>query len=284
MEYKKLTFDLYRFQLLPISRNIHDDLYIDNLSIEKLKEEKNNIFGEVIEKLIKINHRTFDIIQKKIPIGGQWIAFKLGAKKHVEIGTTDLKKSTIDSWPHITVIINNDPAVQSIAISRNIKAFSSTRAVTKLLQKNLEHGLRTRQLTLHIEPRFDKRDFWDIVNRHADEVSSVKFELISPNMSNISKSLTIDLKSINEETNSHRTNVELNADQGASLELNESNGIVSGLVEYASQGGGNISVKINGIRQKIQTNTEIKTLEIDEFTVDNLTQDGLYLLLERFNQ
>lgn len=68
------------------------------------------------------------------------------------------------------------------------------------------------------------------------------------------------------------------------MELNESNGIVSGLVEYASQGGGNISVKINGIRQKIQTNTEIKTLEIDEFTVDNLTQDGLYLLLERFNQ
>lgn len=284
MEYKKLTFDLYRFQLLPISRNIHDDLYIENLSIDKLKEEKNRIFADVLEKLISINHRNFDIIQKKIPIGGDWIAFKIGAKKHVEISTTDLEKSTIDSWPHITVIINNDPQIQTIAISRNIKAFSSTRAVTKLLQRNLEHGLRTRQLTLHIEPRFDKRDFWDVVNRHTDEISSVKFELISPNMSNISKSLTIDLKAINEETNSHRTNVELNADKGASLELNEFNPMVAGLVEYASQGGGNISVKVNGIRQKIQTNTEIKTLEIDEFTVDNLSQDALFLLLERFNQ
>lgn len=284
MEYKKLTFDLYRFQLLPISQNIHDDLYIDNLSIEKLKELKNQIFSDVISKLIKINHRTFDIIQKNIPIGGDWIAFKLGAKKHVEIGTTDLKKSTIDSWPHITIIINNNPQIQTIAISRNTKAFSSTAAVSKLLQRNLEHALRTRQLTLHIKPIFDKRDFWSVISKYEHEISSVKFELISPNMSNISKSLTIDLKTINEETNSHRTNVELNADNGANLELSESNRVVSGLVEYAAQGGGNISIKVQGVRQKIQTNTEIKTLEIDEFTVDNLSQDGLFLLLERFNQ
>jgi predicted CopG family antitoxin len=283
MEYKKLTFDLYRFQLLPISQNIHDDLYIENLSIDKLKEAKNSIFSEIISRLIKINHRTFDIIQKSIPLGGDWIAFKLGAKKIVEIGTTDLKKSTIDSWPHITIIINNNPDIQTIAISRNPKAFSSTGAVAKLLQRNLEHALKARQLTLHIKPIFDKQDFWSIINKHEHDVSSVKFELISPNMSNISKSLTIDLRSINEQTNSHITNVELNADKGASLELDESNNIVAGLVEYAAQGGGNISVKLSGIRQKIQTNTEIKTLEIDEFTVDNLSQDGLFFLLERFS-
>ena len=154
----------------------------------------------------------------------------------------------------------------------------------KLLQRNLEHSLRARQLTMHIKPIFDKKDFWDIVSRHEHEISSVKFELISPNMSNISKCLTIDLKTINEETNSHRTNVELNSDRGASLELGESNRVVSGLVEYAAQGGGNISIKVQGVRQKIQTNTEIKTLEIDEFTVDNLTKDGLFLFLERFTQ
>lgn len=284
MEYKKLTFDLYRFQLLPISQNLHDDLYIDKLSIEKLKEKKNEIFGDILNSIIKINHKSFDIIQKNIPIGGDWIAFKIGAKKHVEIGTTDLKKTTIDSWPHITVIVNNNPEIQTIAISRNTKAFSSTGVVCKLLQRNLEHSLRARQLTMHIKPIFDKKDFWDIVSRHEHEISSVKFELISPNMSNISKCLTIDLKTINEETNSHRTNVELNSDRGASLELGESNRVVSGLVEYAAQGGGNISIKVQGVRQKIQTNTEIKTLEIDEFTVDNLTKDGLFLFLERFTQ
>ena len=78
--------------------------------------------------------------------------------------------------------------------------------------------------------------------------------------------------------------MELNSDRGASLELGESNRVVSGLVEYAAKGGGNISIKVQGVRQKIQTNTEIKTLEIDEFTVDNLTKDGLFLFLERFTQ
>jgi len=280
MELKEISFDLYRYQLLPITQNVQPDMYRKELTLEKLKEIKNELFFEVLDNLPTLKHRSLSLQHKSILKSNDWFAFKLGAQKTIERENKNFIKEKIESWPHVTVIINNDPSIQLIAISRNLKAFSGTSVVAKILESSLREHLLNMQLTLQIESIFDKKEFWSLIEKYQGKLTSVKFELISPNMANISKAIKIDLKQINTETNSHRTNIELNAAEGTVLEIDPENEILDSLVNYASEGGGDISMKIKGLKKKIHTKTTTKTMELDELTVDNLNENSLYILLE----
>ena len=283
MDNKEIVFDLYRFQLLPITRSIQGDFYRNELSLEELKSRKNELFDEILSSLPELKHRTLNVRHKVIYKKDTWLVFKFGAQKSVEREDEDFQVERIESWPHVTVIINNDPSIQLVAISRNSKAFSESKTVATLLEKNLQKHLAKYQLTLSIEGMFAKQDFWDIVDKYKGKLTSIKFELISPNMANISKSLKIDLRQINSETNSHRTNVELNSADGAVLEVNPKNQVVDSLVEYASEGGGDISVKIRGVSKKIHTQNTTRTVEFDELEIENINEATLGLLLQSLN-
>ncbi|WP_339899642.1 hypothetical protein [uncultured Gilvimarinus sp.] len=280
MENKEIVFDLYRFQLLPLTRTPQPDFYRNELPVEELKRRKNELFDEVLRNLPDLHHRTLSVRHKVIFKKGDWLVFKFGAQKSVEREDEDFQIEHIDSWPHVTVIINNDPDVQIVAISRNIRAFSESQAVANLLEKNFMKHLEALQLTLSIEGIFDKQNFWDIVNKYQGKLTSIKFELISPNMANISKALKVDLRQINAETNSHKTNLELNSAEGAVLEVSRENEIVDSLVEYASEGGGDISIKIKGLSKKIHTQKTTRTIELDELTVESLNETSLEILLQ----
>lgn len=276
------NFDLYRYQLLPITRNVQLDLLRGIESINSLKERKNEFFAEILSNLPPLRHRNIQIIHRLDMHTGDWFVFHVAAKKTLERSRPDFRKERLEDWPHVIVIINNSRNTQAIAISRNVKAFSSSFAVASLLRANLQPALKTYQLHFDVEALFEKQTFWSLVREYQGRITSVTFELVSPNMANISKTLEIDLEQINAETNSHRTDLRLNSGEGSALEIDEKNKIVNSLVDYAAAGGGDILIRVKGVKKTIRTSRNVSEVAIDEIVLKNPTAESLQFIEELF--
>lgn len=268
------TFDLYRYQLLPSSQQ-QRQLFDKLLSADEIREKKNEFFSDVIQKLPNFDHRTSAIKHKLVSHQGDLFIYKIGIHKSIDRDTEDFNKEKIENWPNVTLVINNNPESQIIAISRNKKAFSSTRSVVNLLEKAITPALNYYGLTVQINELFEKNNFWSLIEEYKGQISKVRFEMIAPNMANISKYLKVDLKQLNKDSNCHKANIELESLPNSHLEINRENELIDGCVEYSSQGGGDIVLKINGFRHEIRTSKSIKTVEIDEITVQNPSGDLL---------
>jgi hypothetical protein len=157
-------------------------------------------------------------------------------------------------------------------------AFSSGHVVANLLQRTLNGALSQYGLTIQIQEQFAKNDFWEIIDKYRGRVKRVKFEMVSPNMANISHVLKVDLKQLNRESNSQRTSIELEAVDGASLELSPDNPLIASCVEYASAGGGDIAIKISGLKTEIRTSTSVSTVAIDSLEMEMPKKDALAAL------
>lgn len=179
------------------------------------------------------------------------------------------------------MVINNQPDVQLIAISRNKKAYSSCGVVAKILQDNFQRLLHQYGLNIQIEALFERNQFWDLIEQYSGKIISVKFELISPNMANISNALELDLAKLNEDTNSHRTDLKLNSGEGSTLEVNENNILINSLVDYSAEGGGDIELKMKGVKKTIRTSKTVRELSVDEFSAKNLSPDMLTMIFEK---
>jgi hypothetical protein len=114
------------------------------------------------------------------------------------------------------------------------------------------------------EPLFDKKEFWNIVRKYPKQIRQLTFDLVSPNMANISKNLDLNLKQLYEDTNTHKTKVELNADEESYLEIKESSKFINSLVDYSADGGGNIQMRIAGMRKKLHTAESPTEFNVDE--------------------
>lgn len=279
---KNVSFELYRYQLLPVTRHAQQNIFQDTMSVEDIEKNKNRFVGAILENFPTLVHRTYDIHQKNIFYENDVLCLKVAVQKTLERNNVNFRKEKIEDWPNITILINNKKDVQMIAISKNDKAFSGSKIVIKTIQSMINKRLKDYHLQMHTEAMFNKKDFWSIVTNHQTKLTSMKFELISPNMANISSRLKLDLKQLNKDTNSHITNLEFNSPLGASLEVNRGNEMINSLLEYASEGGGDISFKVKGYKKTIHTSSSIKTVEVDEYTVENINPTQLEHFTEIF--
>jgi len=275
MEIKNIEFELFRYQLLPVTTHVIEDMFHEIKSTDDVRKNKNKFFWEILSNFPKLAHRTIELNQKLILCKSPWIAFKLAAHKSLQRNNENFRKEKIENWPYVTVLINNDPTTQIIAVSKNREAFSSGGVVASLIRESLYKHLLQYQLSMHVEAIFDKSEFWNIVKKFEGKITNVRFELISPNMANISKTLELDLKQLNKDTNSHKTVLELNSPEGARLEINKTNKNINSLIDYSSEGGGDISFKISGYKKRVHTSKSVSTINIDEITLENLTAEQL---------
>jgi hypothetical protein len=267
-------FDLFRYQLLPLTQKIQLDLF-RVYSVEELKARKNEFFSDVLGDLPKLEHRKIDIVQRLDMHEGDWFIFHIGAKKSLRRHKADFEAERLDDWPHVIVVVNNDPDLQLLAVSRNKKAFTSTAVVADMLCENLNRVLGQYCLHIEIEAMFEQKSFWSLVEQYRGEIRNVTFELVSPNMANISKTLEINLAQINKDTNSHRTDLSLNSGEGSALEINQDNNVINSLVDYASAGGGDILIRLRGMKKVIKTSKSIKQVSIEEVLLQNPTPQTL---------
>ena len=79
------------------------------------------------------------------------------------------------------------------------------------------------------------------------------------------------MRTLIEDTNSHLTTLKLeSAEDGILSGITPENENLNGIVNYSSEGGGNIKVKVRGQKELIQTKKSIKKMRV-KFDIDITT-------------
>lgn len=274
------NFQFYRYQILPISKEIQMTYAPHRVSsLEELLAKKNEFFAKALLETDVFKFSRSELNHRFVDSKNDIFVLQLGANRSLKRIKKDFTEEKIENWPYCLVVFNNNKNVQKVAIQQNIKVFTDTQTITKILAENLNKKLNASQLAVVFEPITEKKVFWGIVKENRNKVLIVDFELITPNLSNISTGLSEDLKFFQKETNTLRTNLKLQSDKTSSLDLSERNDTLKQLVDYASRGGGNIKIMVRGYKKYINTAKNIKRETIDEIEIANLTSDSAAKIL-----
>lgn len=262
-------FRAYRYQLLPLDRNETKDLYHDR-SVEEIVARKNQFFAEALMHLPKVNHKRVEINISIEVIAHEFFRIQLAPSRPLTRETTDYRREKVENWPHIEAYILNRADDQLLIIQDRATAFANTDTVANIILRGTRGALDRIGLSLQIEPLFNKAYFWSLVNQYSNRITWVEFEFVTPNMANISKTLTHTLKSLGKETNAMREQLTLRSDPSTSLDISQKNETIRGLVEYTSEGAGDIKLKIKGIRKYFQTSNSRREVHLSgvEITAD----------------
>jgi hypothetical protein len=276
------VFEVYRYQLLAstdkvqISLKLGDkDFEIDN--VDDLRSRKNELIARVLAR------RSFNLHSKhaevKIRLEHQdehLFVFRLGVRRSAHIYSEDFSKKDIPNWPNVLIVFHNDPSIQKIAIQRDYAAFQSTRAVASMLTDSLKEALRRFQLEIYISSLTEKQKFWDVIGKYQGKIVQLRFDLISPNLANISKSIQPSLRAILEQQRemmgSHRVGFEFNSAENSTLRILKGNRMVSSAAEYVAEGGGEGELRVRGIKKKIRTNETLREISIEEVVLSGKSE------------
>jgi hypothetical protein len=180
----------------------------------------------------------------------------------------------------VLAVILNKPHEQYILVQERSSAFASTDTVVKIVENCSRTPLARAGLRLHTERVFEKSHFWDLVAEHENKITSLEFEFVTPNMANISGTLSSTLKDLAKDTNSSQSNLQLRADPASSLRIDPEDETIQGLVDYTSEGGGDISIKIKGFRKRIQTSRSIREIQMDDLELSGSPDEVASILRE----
>lgn len=265
---KKLIFNSYRFQIVPTSKSIQVSFSPLNInSVEDLVKQKNNILKRYLDKgnllasckqefTCRVNSKNDDIY-----------IFRVGFKKQLERTKKDFKKEKLEDWPNVLVVLNNNPNVQKVLIQHNPRLAQDSSTILNKIKQSLNDYLRPFQLYVSIEPLFEEREFWSLVKENWNKITVCDFELFSPNLANISGKITDEMKQLLKKSNSVKSHLKLESEAHSSLDLSEENPQLVGLVNYSSEGGGNIRLKIRGYTRYKNTAKNVKQITIDEMEI-----------------
>jgi hypothetical protein len=272
---KTASFDVYRYQLL-VDKAVQLKIDSPYHSLEEVRAAKNDIFQNLItNKNFYFKSGKSEITSKLMHSEGTMSYFKIAVKRERRISKKDFTEALVEDYPNILIAFNNAPDVQKIAIQTNAYAFKETDIVSHILQDTLDKELKKESLSFYVEPIFDKKEFWNLVSRYQKQITQLSFDMVSPNMANISRNLQVNLKQLYEDTNSHKTTIELNSDKDSHLEINQQSPLINSLVDYTSEGGGNIALRVNGIRKKLHTAQSKTEFSVDEQLLKSNNWDAL---------
>lgn len=171
---------------------------------------------------------------------------------------------------------DNKPSIQKIGISVNYKAFHSTETVANIIENKYSEILINHDLTFSLTPILDEHEYWSVLEKYENRITQLRFDIIKPNISDLSKALKKGVKALADSTNSLKTKIELNAPENQVLEgINKENGQIVALSNYSVQGGGEVSLKVKGISGRIKTSQTIRTYEINEIHIEGSPKDVL---------
>lgn len=284
-------YHLFRYQILPLKEDFQLLLPFDNSEIlgdiqiindlTSLISVKNQLFMESLRGI-----RSFYYNGKKLSHQIEYCEndiciIRLGNLKKVKLRDPQFRIKIHEDWPSIRIILNNDPETQIAAIEIKNQVFSSTNIVSEILGENLTRYLRKYNLGVYFEPIFDEEKFWDVVKRYPKSITQVKFELVSPNLAAISKNLKVDLKQLKINNNVQKSTLQFDGPKDSYLRLVEGNSLINNLVEYASAGGGNVSIKVGKMKKTIQMKDKVKEITMENIQVDLINQNEVVTAVKK---
>jgi hypothetical protein len=270
---KDLRFDLYRYQILPRDRQA-------GLFDEQVLAKKNELFTGILRGMTDFGNDRIKVIMRRLFDQDSFFLLRFAVNRWLQHETRDFNDELIETWPDFYVSLWNDPQIQLIAVQERKEAFQQTSAILNMMADVINIGLAADGLRISFMPLFIKDDFWKIIEAYKKEIKEIEFQLITPNMANIAGALSEDLKSFARDTNTSRTRIEITADPDAALNIARSDPRIGGLVDYASEGGGTISVKVERLRKRLRTSDSIKTIEISEARISGTTAEEVATLLK----
>jgi len=268
MSLQSVSFELFRYQILPVNRYIQLDLLSNVGSVEELILRKNDFFAEALASVSDFSSARIKTNTKLVYSRDDFSLLRIAHNRSLNIEKEDFTDEVIQSWPSVFVAIWNDPEKQIIAIQKRTSAFSKCSVVTNIIVEAVKRHLSHHNLTIKVKPLFEKQEFWALLDNYANKVTSVEFDVITPNMANISSSLTEDYKEFLKSTNSSGSSIKMKSDDNGYLHLEKSNSSLDGLVDYSSEGGGNISIKVEGYKKKFKTSKTVKEISMGEFVLE----------------
>lgn len=272
---KQLTFNEYRYQLLPISQHELQLTFNNKIkTLDDLKLFKNSIFEDVLTSITTFLYSRTQIEHKKLWMKDNIFIIQLGVERDLTRTTRDFKQESVDNWPTTLVAFNNDPYIQKCLVQKS-GGFAHTATVVRFIEDNIRRNLLKYQLSIAFEPIYKQEYFWNLVSKYENKITQIDFELISPNMSNISASLKVDLRELNATTNTHRTHLQLNSDDDSHLTPSSSDTMIDSLVKYSSDGGGDITIKVKGLNRKLHTAKGIIETSVDELSITSASPEKL---------
>jgi hypothetical protein len=88
------------------------------------------------------------------------------------------------------------------------------------------------------------------------------------------------LKQFAKRTNAVKSHIAIASDGASALKLDQSDPIVNALVDYSSEGGGDISIRLAGIKKKLHTSGSVREVTIDEAILHGTNQNVASALKE----
>ncbi|MDO4697992.1 MAG: hypothetical protein Q4A60_04865 [Pasteurellaceae bacterium] len=267
------NFELYRYQIILLERKQLDLFNIPEKSIDELLKNKNAYFIEAFNNLCSNSHLDeveglkkilFKKVYPKEELAKSEIyVYLMATPKSMTVETDKFTTQELENWPKVYIIILNNKDEQVIAIEKRTTAFAKTQYAVNKLSKRVNKILEIHNLSVHFNPIYDNKLFWDLIK--GKSIKKLEFNLITPNMANISRVLSDDLKNLAKTSNTARTDLKLNAAENTSLTIEPDNPTINDLVSYSSQGGGNIRVQFKGAKRLIDINTGSLTFSCDSF-------------------
>ena len=275
------------FEVRPIQIS---DITLGSFSVWSFREydfrriihRKNDLFFETIRKIRDFSSDRIKIISRILYDKESFLLFRFAVNRLLRRETKEFDEEVIDTWPKFYTVIWNDPSIQLIAVQERKEAFQQTEAVVNTMERIINSQLAQYHLRASFKPLFVKEGFWNIVENYKDRIKEIEFELITPNMANISGVLSEDLKELARNTNTSRTKIDVSADPDAALNISRNDRQVVGLVDYASEGGGSITVKVEGMKKKLRTADSTKTIEFSEALITGKSAEEIALVIKGF--
>jgi hypothetical protein len=132
-------------------------------------------------------------------------------------------------------------------------------AVLRSFIKHLNHLDSDAPYHTEAEPIFSPRTFWAFAEEHKGEVTSLRFEFVTPNMFGSADSLSEELREFRHDERAQIVNINLRSQDG----LNTDTPRVRAGVEYAGKGAGKILAFARGGR-RYNSQNQVETTAIEE--------------------
>ncbi|MEC4049573.1 hypothetical protein OX284_009050 [Flavobacterium sp. SUN046] len=279
-----MNFRIFRYHLSPLSKQ-NTNLTIDGKSKrfteQEIKTNKNIFFEKILNSIDFYNNKRKIL---KIELNeNDFFVIKLANKKYVNI-VENFTQKDIPTEPFVYILIYNNKDVQKIAISHNSDAFSSPTVVKNILFRELDKNLNKYGLTIQIEELYHKEAVWRMIGAHKNELKSLEIKYVKPNLAEISSSLPENFKKLTEMVNSQESSINLKAPSNGTLEkIDKNNVVIKGLIDYTSQGAGNVKIGIKGYKKKISSKDTPVEIDIEEAVFEGKPDEVIEAIKHIFN-
>jgi hypothetical protein len=259
------SFTLFRFQLLPNESSFQTHLVEGINSVQDLVQRKNELLTRAISNgVVRFSYERSRVKFKLEAEYGDFFLLHMNIMKRKLNRTEDFGQKVIEDYPDLYIALDNDPDRQIIAVENNLEAFHRSETVSDILQTNLNRLLKQFNLSIYIAPLTTVGDFWKVVEENRKRIREVEFELVRPNMSNISQTVSEQLKEMERGIEAHKIDLRFKSGEISNLNITNAEDNFKGLVNYAVNGGGRIFIKLRGVRKRINTSDATKEFTIDE--------------------